>query len=64
LVGKPGGQRPLECPRCESEDNIKKNLKEIGCKDMARFTWLRIVTGYYGRGNKPFGAVYCGKFID
>jgi hypothetical protein len=30
-VGKPEGKRPLGGPRCEWEDNIKMDLREIGC---------------------------------
>jgi len=44
LVGKPEGQRQLECPRWECEGNIKMNLKEIGWEEMARFSWLTLVT--------------------
>ena len=31
LVGKPEGTRPLERPRLRWEDNIKIDLKEMGC---------------------------------
>jgi hypothetical protein len=31
LAGKPDGKRPLRRPRCKWEDNIKMDLKEIGC---------------------------------
>ena len=31
LVGKPEGKRPLRRPRRRWEDNIKMNLKEVGC---------------------------------
>ena len=31
LVGKPEGKRPLGWPRCRWEDNIKMDLKEVGC---------------------------------
>jgi hypothetical protein len=30
LVGRPEGRRPLGRPRRRWEDNIKKNLREIG----------------------------------
>jgi hypothetical protein len=30
LVGKPEGKRPLGIPRRRWEDNIKKDLKEVG----------------------------------
>jgi hypothetical protein len=29
-VGKPEGRRPLERPRCRSEDNIKISLNQVG----------------------------------
>jgi len=31
LVGKPEGKRPLGGPRHRREDNIKKDLREVGC---------------------------------
>ena len=31
LMGKPEGKRPLGRPRCRWEDNIKMDLKEVGC---------------------------------
>jgi hypothetical protein len=31
LVGKPEGNRPLERPRRRWEDNIRKDLQEVGC---------------------------------
>ena len=34
LVGKPERKRPLGKPRRRWEDNIKINLKEVGCADM------------------------------
>jgi hypothetical protein len=30
LVGRPEGKRPLERPRHRWEDNIKKDLRDIG----------------------------------
>jgi len=32
LVGKPAGKKPLGRPRCTWEDNIRMDLREIGCK--------------------------------
>ena len=32
LVGKPEGKRPLGRPRHRWEDNIKVDLKEVGCE--------------------------------
>ena len=40
LVGKPQGKRPLGRPRCRWEDNIKMNLKEVGCGGM---DWIELV---------------------
>jgi hypothetical protein len=34
LVGKPEGKRPLGRPRCNSENNIKEDLQEVGCAGM------------------------------
>ena len=31
LVGKPEGKRPLRRTRCRWEDNIKMDLREVGC---------------------------------
>jgi hypothetical protein len=31
LVGKPEGKRPLQSHRTRWEDNIKKDLREVGC---------------------------------
>jgi hypothetical protein len=32
LVGKPEGRRPLGRPRSRWEDNIKMDLREVGCR--------------------------------
>jgi len=34
LVGKPDGKRPLGRPRHRWEDNIKMDLREVGCGGM------------------------------
>jgi transposase len=34
LVGKPEGKRPLGRPRCRRVDNIKTDLREVGCDGM------------------------------
>jgi hypothetical protein len=36
LVGKPEGKRSLGRPRHRWEDNIKMDLKEVGCGGMDR----------------------------
>ena len=40
LVGKPEGKRPLGRPRRGWEDNIKKDLQELGCGGM---DWIELV---------------------
>jgi hypothetical protein len=39
LVGKPEGKRPLGRPRCRWEDNIKMDLKKVGCGGM---DWIEL----------------------
>jgi hypothetical protein len=39
LVGNPEGKRPLGKPVCRWEDNIKMDLSEVGCGDMA---WIDV----------------------
>jgi hypothetical protein len=41
LVGKPEGKRPLGRPRCRWEDNIKRDLQQVG----TGWSGLRIGTG-------------------
>jgi hypothetical protein len=46
LVGKPEGKRPLGRPRHRWEDNIKRDLQEVGgdCGDwMERDRWRTLV---------------------
>jgi hypothetical protein len=45
LVGKPGGKRTLERPRCRWEDNIKLDLQEVNVGVWTGLIWLRIGTG-------------------
>ena len=40
LEGKPGGKRPLRRPRRRWEDNIKMDLRELGCGGM---NWIELV---------------------
>jgi hypothetical protein len=46
LVGKPEGKRPLGRPRRRWVDNIKMDLREIGCDgvEWIGLIWLRIGT--------------------
>ena len=39
LVGKPEGRRPLGRPRRRWEDNIKMDLREVGC---GRVDWMEL----------------------
>ena len=39
LVGKPKGKRPLGRPRNRWEDNIKMDLREVGCGGM---DWIEV----------------------
>jgi hypothetical protein len=34
MVGNPEGKGPLDIPGCRLEDNIKMDLREIGCGGM------------------------------
>jgi hypothetical protein len=43
LVGKPEGKRPLERPRHRWEDNMKRDLQDVGV--WTGLMWLRIGTG-------------------
>jgi len=40
LMGKSEGKRPLGRPRLRWEDNIKKDLQEVGCGVM---DWIELV---------------------
>ena len=44
LVRKPEGKRPLGRSRSRWEDNIKKDLQEVGGVETG-WSWLRIGTG-------------------
>jgi hypothetical protein len=39
LVSKPEGKRPLGKPRCRWENNIKMDLREVGCGGM---NWIEL----------------------
>jgi hypothetical protein len=39
LMGKPEGKRPLGRPRRRQEDNIKRDLQEVGCGGM---DWIEL----------------------
>ena len=45
LMGKPEKMRPLERSRRRWEDNIKMELREVGCGAWTESIWLRRGTG-------------------
>jgi hypothetical protein len=45
LEGRPEGKSPLGRRRRRWEDNIKKDLQEVGCGAWTGSSWLRIQTG-------------------
>jgi hypothetical protein len=66
LVGKPEGMRPLGNTRRRWEDNIKRDLQEVGggCGDWMeraqdRDRWLTLVNTVMN-----FGFHKCGEFLD
>jgi hypothetical protein len=42
LVAKPEGKLSLGKPRCRWEENIKMNLKELGCVDWIQLAQDRV----------------------
>jgi hypothetical protein len=45
LVGKSEENRPLWSPRRRQEDNIKKDLQDVGSGVWTGLSWLRIEAG-------------------
>jgi hypothetical protein len=45
LVGKAEGRGSLGKPKRGWEDNIKKDLQEVGCRAWTSLIWLRVGTG-------------------
>jgi hypothetical protein len=65
LVGKPEGKRPLGRPRRRWEDNIKRDLQEVGggCGDwMERAQDRDIGTCEYG--NELSGSINAGNCLN
>jgi len=48
LVGKPGVKRPLGRPRHRWEDNIERDLPEVGCGGM---DWIELAHDRAGGGH-------------
>jgi hypothetical protein len=65
-VLKPEGKKPLGRPKSRWEDNIKINLREVGCGAWTAFTWLRTGTGggLCKCSNEPSGSIKCWDFLD
>jgi hypothetical protein len=63
LVGKPEGRRPLGRPRHRWENNIKTDLREVGCGCV---DWIGLgqVAGACECGNEPSVSIKRGKFLD
>jgi len=63
LLGKPEGRRPLGRPRHRWVDNIRMDLREVGCGYM---DWIGLaqVADACECGNELSGSVKCGEFLD
>jgi hypothetical protein len=63
LVDRPEGKRSLGRPRSRWEDNIKKDLQEVGYGGME---WMEgaQVADTCDCGNEPSGFIKCGEFFD
>jgi hypothetical protein len=62
LVGKPMGR-----PRRGWEDNIKADLREVGCGEYGldgAGAGERKVAGTWECGNEPSGSIKCKEFLD
>jgi len=66
-VGKHEGKRPLWRPRHRWEDNINKDLQEVGWEgqrlDQTGSGYGQVV-GTCEHSNKPSGSIKCGIFLD
>jgi hypothetical protein len=65
LVGKPEGKRQFWRPRLRCEDNIKRDLQEVGCRSMGwielaqdRDSWRELLNVVMNIRNYK-----CGEFI-
>jgi hypothetical protein len=60
-VGKPEGRRPLGRPKRRWEDNIKTDLREVGCGCV---DWIGLALGACECGSEPSGSIKRGEFLD
>ena len=67
LVRKPEGRRPLGRPRHRWEDDIRMDLREVGCECV---DWMELaqdrrqVACACECGDEPSGSIKCGEFLD
>jgi hypothetical protein len=66
MVGKPEGKRPLGRPIRRWVDNIKMDLREIGCDGMV---WIDVaqnglVEGSCEHGNELSGSIKCWEVLE
>jgi hypothetical protein len=66
LVGKPEGRRPLGRPMRRWEDNIRMDLREVGCGcvEWMELAQDRDVAFACECGDEPLGSIKCGEFFD
>jgi hypothetical protein len=67
LVGKPEGRIPLGRPRHRWEDNIKMDLREVGCGGHGldqSGSGQGQVAGSCVYGDEPSGSIKCGSFLS
>ena len=61
LLGKPNAKKSLGIPKRRWDDNIKMDLKEVGCEGM---DWIDLAQDTSERGNESSGSIKCGEFLD
>ena len=61
-MGKSEGKRTLGRPRCRWEDNIKMDLREVGC-DPRDWIALAEVAGLSKGGNEPLGSLKASQLV-
>jgi hypothetical protein len=67
LVGKPEGNRPLGRPRRRGVNNIKIDLREIGCEWYGlgqTVSGLGPLEGSCEHGEEPLGFIKCWKVLE